>query len=148
MSNIFFFKVKSKLALRKRERLKEFIEHLFAEHNRTVLNLNYIIVKDEELNKINYKYLNHNTLTDVITFSFSENKTVINGEVYISSDRIIENAKLFKCTANEELHRVIFHGALHLCGYKDKTRKDQTEMRRKENLYMNKYFGSVSRETN
>jgi rRNA maturation RNase YbeY len=89
---------------------------------------------------MNQQFLKHNTFTDIITFDLSEAKDELTGEIYISVDRVADNAAKFNTTYNEELHRVIFHGALHLCGFKDKKKADQKNMRRNENLCLKNYF--------
>jgi rRNA maturation RNase YbeY len=89
--------------------------------------------------EINKTYLSHNYHTDIITFDLSENTQDIQAEIYISIDRVRDNAKTLKTTVKEELHRVIFHGVLHLCGYKDKTKSSQAEMRKAEDYYLQKY---------
>lgn len=100
-------------------------------------SLDYIFCSDEYLLNINREYLNHDDLTDVITFNYSgsSNKN-IEGEVYISTDRIAENATTFKTEFDTELHRVMVHGALHLFGYSDKSRAEKALMRRKEEAYL------------
>jgi len=100
--------------------------------------LNYIFCSDEYLLDINKKFLKHDYLTDIITFDLSEQNGVT-GEVYISLDRVRDNAKTFDSTFSDECLRVIIHGALHLCGYKDKNKIDKKEMRKKENFYLNIY---------
>lgn len=104
------------------------------------INLYYIFCTDEYLLEKNKTFLNHDTLTDVITFDLSENSKELQAEIYISVDRVKENAAEFKVPVNEELHRVIFHGMLHLCGFGDKTKKDQLEMRQKEQACLMQYF--------
>jgi rRNA maturation RNase YbeY len=98
--------------------------------------LNYIFCTDSHLLAINREYLNHNTLTDIITFDSSESLNEIAGDIYISIDRVTENAEKFKTTFIDELNRVMIHGALHLIGYSDKSRKAQIEMRKKEDAYL------------
>jgi probable rRNA maturation factor len=93
-------------------------------------NVNFVFTNDEELLKINQQYLKHSTYTDIITFDYCEGK-VVNGDIIISIDRIKENAVKFKVEFEQELHRVMIHGVLHLCGYKDKTDKDSKLMRKK-----------------
>ena len=85
---------------------------------------------------INNKFLGHDTYTDIITFPLNEVGEAISGEIYISVDRVRENAANEGCTIKKELHRVLFHGVLHLCGYKDKTKKDKKTMTAKENFYL------------
>jgi rRNA maturation RNase YbeY len=99
---------------------------------------------DDYLLEINKTYLNHDFYTDIITFDYSGNDFV-SGDLFISVDRVKDNAESFSVSFDNELKRVIYHGVLHLCGYKDKTEKDEKEMREKENFYMNQF---VSRETN
>ncbi len=96
--------------------------------------INYIFCTDAHLHAINKKYLRHNTLTDIITFDFCEegDKTALSGEIYISIERVEENAKKFERPLDEELHRVIIHGVLHLLKYSDKKAADKTLMRKKE----------------
>ena len=96
----------------------------------------YIFCSDDFLYKMNIKHLNHDTLTDIITFDYCE-ENIINGEIFISIDRIKFNAKYFGVSFEEELHRVMVHGIMHLCGYKDKTPEDQKVMTKKEDFYLN-----------
>jgi len=109
------------------------IGEVIAAEKKELKLLSYIFCSDEYLHKINVEYLNHDTLTDVITFPYGNPDDSIEGDIFISIDRIRDNAKTFKTTFEDELHRVIIHGALHLCGYGDKTEEDAKEMRRKEN---------------
>ncbi len=94
--------------------------------------LSFIFCSDEYLKKINIKYLNHDFFTDVITFDYSKNKLLF-GDVYISTERVKENATTYNSSFNKELFRVIIHGVLHLCGFDDKTKKEKTLIRSKEN---------------
>jgi len=103
-------------------------------------HLNYIFCSDTYLHKINLEYLNHDTFTDVITFPYAEGKT-IEGDIFISIDRIRENAKSFEVEFEDELHRVMIHGTLHLLGYLDKTAEDKTQMTQKENECLVKLYG-------
>lgn len=100
--------------------------------------LNYIFCSDAYLLSINQSYLNHNTLTDIITFDYREkgNKEAISGDIYISLERVEENAQKFQVSFDLELHRVIIHGVLHLLGYKDKKTADKALMRKKEEAYL------------
>lgn len=95
-------------------------------------DINYIFCSDEELLEINIRHLNHSTYTDIITFDYTEGNK-ISSDIFISIDRVEENAKKFKVSFEEELHRVMIHGILHLCGYKDKSKADAELMRKKEN---------------
>jgi len=93
--------------------------------------ISFIFCNDEYLHKLNVEFLNHDTLTDIISFESSLGKQV-NGDIYISVERVTENANTFKTTFINELHRVIIHGILHFCGYKDKSEKNSKIMRSKE----------------
>lgn len=128
-----------------RQKLKAFIYKLFQKEGYAIDHLNYIFCSDADLLKLNKQYLKHNDYTDIITFPYSKPGEPVLSDVYISISRVRENARKFKSGFTHELHRVMFHGALHLCGYKDKTFKDIHEIRAREALYLNKYF--VSRET-
>jgi len=105
--------------------------------------LQYIFCSDEYLLEINKQHLQHNYYTDIITFDLSEKPNAVIGEIYISVDRVRDNAQNYDATFKNELLRVIFHGALHLCGFKDKTEKDQTLMRKAEDKYLQYYLSKV-----
>ncbi|MDG5491075.1 rRNA maturation RNase YbeY [Psychroserpens sp. SPM9] len=98
--------------------------------------LNYIFCDDTYLHQLNVEFLNHDTLTDIISFDYSVGKE-LHGDIYISVERVADNAKDFQVLFNDELHRVIIHGILHYCGYKDKTETDAKTMRLKEDYYLN-----------
>jgi rRNA maturation RNase YbeY len=132
----FFFEVRAALA--ERTRLKKFIESIFKKENQKLQYVNYIFCSDKRVLDINRQFLKHDYYTDIITFDLSES-AVITAEVYISVDRVRDNAKTLGVSFQQELHRVIFHGALHLCGYGDKTKKEREVMREKENLNLNLY---------
>jgi rRNA maturation RNase YbeY len=135
----FFFSDAS-ISLADRNSLKKFIAQLFSIEGKTLRQLNYIFCSDEYLLNINRQFLNHDYYTDIITFDLSEQPGLVAGEIYISVDRVRDNANSLNQTVKHELHRVIFHGALHLCGYKDKSKKDSIQMRGKEDYYLNLYF--------
>ncbi|HLV38804.1 rRNA maturation RNase YbeY [Xanthomarina sp.] len=97
--------------------------------------INYIFCDDDYLHKLNLEFLEHDTLTDIISFDYTVGK-IIQGDIYISTERVEDNAKDFSVPFIEELHRVMVHGILHYCGYKDKTAKDEKLMREKENYYL------------
>lgn len=102
-----------------------------------------IFCSDTYLLELNKKHLNHDSFTDIITFSY-QNNDVVSGDLFISIDRIKENAKKFGCSFEKELERVVYHGVLHLCGYNDKSSEEMREMKSKENFYLNH---NVSRGT-
>ncbi|HEU5292637.1 MAG TPA: rRNA maturation RNase YbeY, partial [Cyclobacteriaceae bacterium] len=99
-------------------------------------SLNYIFCSDEYLKEINIEYLNHKTYTDIITFNYNPGEGELEGEIYISVDRVRENAKTFKSEFQTELHRVIIHGVLHLIGFNDKSKSEKAVMREKEDSYL------------
>ena len=119
--------------LKNKTKLKLWIKTIVDKEKYALGAINYIFCSDDELLEINIKHLNHNTFTDIITFDYTENKK-ISSDIFISIDRVIENSKKFNTTFENELHRVMIHGVLHLCGYKDKTKSDVELMRKKENL--------------
>jgi rRNA maturation RNase YbeY len=125
-----------KISLKDRRILKTTLAALFKKEKKKLAELHYIFVSDDRLLEINRQFLQHDFYTDIITFPLSEPGQPISGEIYISVDRVRENAREFGGTVKEELLRVIFHGALHLCGYKDKTTPQQREMRQLEEKYL------------
>ncbi|MBS1631963.1 MAG: rRNA maturation RNase YbeY [Bacteroidetes bacterium] len=135
-SRVRFFYPNNSHYLKDSSELKIFIDRLFKKEGKRLEELNYIFCSDQTLLEINKKYLNHNYYTDIITFNLSENKDIINGESYISIDRVRSNSSGLGISFRKELLRVIFHGALHLCDYKDKTTKDSIQMRIKEDFYL------------
>jgi probable rRNA maturation factor len=120
------------------EDLNLWINNVIKEEEMIIGELVYVLCNDEYLLKKNIQFLNHNTLTDVITFDYSDDK-IISGDILISTERVVENAKIFNVNYLTELHRVMVHGLLHLLGYKDKIEKDADRMREKENYYLNKF---------
>lgn len=102
---------------------------------KSVGEISYIFCSDEYLHKMNLEYLNHDTYTDIITFDYTE-ENIVSGDIFISIDRVKENAIKFKTVFENELSRVIIHGVLHLMGYKDKTPQQKEQMRTKEDFYL------------
>lgn len=115
--------------------VKAWLSKVVDEEQKKTDQLVYIFCDDKYLHKLNVQFLNHDTYTDVITFDESLGNQ-LSGEIYISVERVKENASSFGVSFEEELHRVMVHGLLHLCGYKDKTEEETLEMRRKENYYL------------
>ncbi|MFD0766452.1 rRNA maturation RNase YbeY [Mucilaginibacter lutimaris] len=126
------YKLKNKTAVRK------WITDTITAEGYKLSELTYIFCTDEYLLKINQEYLDHDTYTDIITFDNSEEEGVIAGDIFISIERIRENAAKFGVTTEHELHRVIIHGTLHLLGYLDKSATDKKKMTQKEDLYLDK----------
>lgn len=136
---VHFHFLEVQFSFTQRTALKQFLINLFKKEKKPLESLNYIFCSDEHLLDINNNYLQHNYYTDIVTFELSEtNKTV--GDIYISVDRVKDNAENLEQSFKRELHRVIFHGALHLCGYRDKTTKEQEKMREMEDKYLKLYF--------
>ena len=137
---ISFFVENLVLPLKQRKKLKEFIGFVFSKEKKRVTSLNFIFCSDEFLLNINRQFLSHDFYTDIVTFDLSKEKDAIVAEAYISLDRVRENAKKENVLFLTELHRVVFHGVLHLCGYKDKRKIDIEQMRKKENNLLGLYF--------
>ena len=131
------------VSLKERARLKQFIIALFRREKKALAELRFIFCSDPYLLEINRQFLQHDFYTDIITFPLSDPGQPISGEIYISVDRVRENAAAFGSSLQKELHRVIFHGALHLCGYKDKTPGDEKLMRKMEDHYLALYERST-----
>jgi probable rRNA maturation factor len=137
-SKVCFYFQKREIVLTKRKEMKKYIQYIFKKEGRDLKYLNCVFCTDKTLLEINQQYLKHDFYTDILTFDLSETKA-IQAEIYISVDRVRENARLFDASFKSELLRVIFHGVLHLCGYEDKKRAQKEEMRTKEEFYLNKY---------
>lgn len=128
--------------LKEKARIRAWIKTITEKEKRSLGDINYIFCSDEELLDINIRHLNHNTYTDIITFDYTEANR-ISSDIFISVDRVAENAGKFGVSFEEELHRVMIHGILHLCGYKDKSKADAELMRKKENASL-KLLASLS----
>ncbi len=119
------------------QKVLSWISSVIIDEGFTEGEINYIFCSDEYLLDINLKHLNHDTYTDVISFDYSLNK-LISGDIYISIERVEDNAQIFNVSFQKELFRVMIHGILHYCGYKDKTVQDNKIMRSKEDYYLSK----------
>jgi probable rRNA maturation factor len=137
---IQFFFLEQKFVLTQRRQLKLFITEIFKQHKQQLQSLTYVFCSDKYLLSINKKHLQHDYYTDIITFDLSEKAGEIIGEIYISIDRVRDNATTHQVGFKEEIHRVVFHGALHLCGYKDKKPAEAKAMRTAENSCLSNYF--------
>jgi rRNA maturation RNase YbeY len=137
------FHILQPVSLRERTRLKQFIVKLFRQEKKPLAELSYIFCSDQYLLDINRQFLQHDFYTDIITFPLSDPGQPISGEIYISVDRVRDNAREFGSSIRQELLRVIFHGALHLCGYKDKSLRDEKLMRKMEDKYLALYNRST-----
>jgi len=127
-----------------KKELKRFVKELVAHEGKQLKELSLVFTDDEYLLEVNKQYLNHDYFTDVITFDYSDFPNV-SGDVMISLDRVKDNAQSMNLDFETELYRVVFHGTLHLCGYKDKKKEDAATIRSKEDFYIQMF---VSRETN
>ena len=125
--------------LKNSDAISLWLSNVIKEEEKQIGELVYVLCKDEYLLEKNIQFLNHNTLTDIITFDYCEGQ-IVNGDILISTQRVEENSKTYKVNYLTELHRVMVHGLLHLLGYKDKNKKDAKTMREKENYYLNKFI--------
>lgn len=146
INKVSFFSVANSSFLRDRQLLKRFIASIFRSEGKRLDHLRVIFCSDQYLLNINKRYLQHDDLTDIITFDLSLDSSSTEGEIYISVDRVSENAAQYFATKKQELLRVIFHGVLHLCGYGDKSTAQKKQMRSKEDSYLSKYATFVSLE--
>lgn len=135
-----FFSLDRPTRIKNATLLKQFIESIFKLEKQKLKSINYIFCSDKTILKINRSFLNHDFYTDVITFDLSQDDKYITAEVYISIDRVRENSKNLKVSIRSEFHRVLFHAALHLCGYDDKTKDDIAVIRNKEEELLSMYF--------
>ena len=143
---ISFIESGIKIKLPNRLNLKRFLIRMFGEEGTELESLTYVFCTDEYLLKINQDFLQHDYLTDIISFPLSEPGQPVQGEIYISYPRVIENASTYQTPTLTELHRVSFHGALHLCGYSDLSPEQKKEMTQMEDKYLSLY-GIVPRGT-
>ncbi|SIO05339.1 rRNA maturation RNase YbeY [Algoriphagus halophilus] len=134
---INFFEEETTFRLDKRQKRKKWLKSIADSEEFKILDLNYIFCSDEYLYNINVEYLNHDTYTDIITFDNSEEENKIEGDVFISIDRVEENSKKLQVPIEDELSRVISHGLFHLMGYKDKKKEEVEMMRTKEEFAIN-----------
>lgn len=129
------FNSKTDFSINNEPQVGSWISNAIAEEGYTLDEINYIFCDDAYLLKLNIEFLKHDTLTDIISFDNSIGK-IIQGDIFISVERVAENAKDFSVSMEEELHRVMVHGVLHYCGYKDKSESESKIMRQKEDYYL------------
>jgi rRNA maturation RNase YbeY len=137
---IYFFSEEINFELKEKLNRKRWLKNIATKAGFNIRELNYVFCSDEYLYQINLEYLNHETYTDIITFDNSEKEFDLSGDIFISIDRVNENAKTHNQEIETELSRVLAHGLLHLMGYKDKTKEESTLMRQKEEESINLYF--------
>lgn len=139
LKDIQFFSEDIDFTLKEKQKVREWIgATIKAEGFKRIGELSFVLCSDAYLLEINKQYLDHDTFTDIVTFDSSEDEDVIAGDIFISVERTTENAKKFNVSERDELHRVIIHGVLHLCGYYDKKKEDKTLMTEKEDFYLAK----------
>jgi probable rRNA maturation factor len=133
---IYFFLEEVSYNLKHKRQIREWITKAADNEGFKIGVLNYILTNDNILVQLNTEYLRHFTLTDIITFGLAEKEGEVTGDIYISLDRAKENAREFKVSLSNELHRLMIHGVLHLMGYKDKTAEEKAIMRAREEFYL------------
>lgn len=133
--NILFHNADTSYVLKNKRAISSWITDTIKEEEKQLEEISYIFCTDDYLLKINQEHLDHDTYTDIITFDYTEDG-LISSEIYISVDRVRENAKNLGIATIDETHRIIIHGVLHLCGYKDKSNLQTQEMRGKEDYYL------------
>lgn len=130
------FNNETTFSLQNEKRISSWIQSIIISEGYSVGKINYIFCDDSYLHKINMKHLNHDTYTDVISFDYSGGKA-IDGDIYISIERVRDNSKIYKVSFTNELSRVMIHGVLHFLGFNDKTKQEKALMRNKEDFYIN-----------
>ena len=138
MNNKISFHYETDFLLENTESFIRWIKNVILEENKELGEVNYIFCDDKYLLEKNIKHLDHDTLTDIITFSYCEGD-IISSDIMISIERVVENSSIFENSFSEELNRVMIHGILHLIGYNDKTDGEKEIIRKKEDYYVNKF---------
>ena len=140
MGEIYFFTENLNFVLRSKKLLRSWITSIAEGVGMEIGEVSYIFCDDEYLISLNKKYLDHDTYTDIITFDLGDVEKEVSGEIYISVERTRENARKFSQSAENEVHRVMAHGILHLLGYKDDTGEGKMEMKKQEDIALNKLY--------
>lgn len=138
---INFFEEDVKITLKNKLAIKAWLKQVAQTEGKKIKDLNYVFCSDAYLLQMNQDYLNHDTFTDIITFDQSDDEKVVEGDIYISYERVLENGEQLE-SQRTEIYRVMVHGLLHLLGYKDKKKEDKALMTSKENFYINAYLQS------
>lgn len=136
MKNINFFSEEINFDIPRKNFLRAWVNKTVADYDKSITTINYIFCDDEFLLRINQQYLQHDTYTDIITFDQTTDPQTIEADIFISVPRVESNSKKFSVSFEDELHRVIIHGLLHLLGMSDKTEAEKINMRKKENHYL------------
>lgn len=142
MAKINFFTGDRIFNFQQKQSIKDFIEQIFKKEKKELQQITYVFCSDKFLLKMNTEFLHHDYYTDIITFGLSDKNKPVEAEIYISIDRVKDNAKQLGLPYKTEMLRVLFHGALHLCGYKDKTKSEILNMRVKEERFLLLYYKS------
>jgi rRNA maturation RNase YbeY len=135
---IYYNNIDNKYIIKEKRKINSWIKLCVAEEGKKINTISFNICGDEYILQLNNESLQHDYYTDIITFELNEKNEPIEGDIYISIDRVKDNAKTLNIPFITELQRVLIHGVLHLCGYKDKSTKEEKQMREKENYYLNK----------
>jgi probable rRNA maturation factor len=135
---IYYNNIDNKYTIREKRKINGWIKLCINEEGKKINTISFNLCSDEYILQLNNEALKHDYYTDIITFELNEKNEPIEGDIYISIDRVKDNAKSLKIPFITELQRVLIHGILHLCGYKDKSTKEEKQMREKENYYLNK----------
>jgi len=136
MASINFFSEKIRFKLAHPKKTASWIKSVAKAEGAPIKSINYIFCNDEYLREINIRYLKHRTYTDIVTFNYGQPTEPLEGDIFISIDRVKENALKFNADFDNELHRVIIHGVLHLIGFNDKSKTEKLAMREKEDTYL------------
>ncbi|WP_225000093.1 rRNA maturation RNase YbeY [Cesiribacter sp. SM1] len=139
MPVINFFEEDIQFKLPQKTKIRTWIKNVVKTEGADISEINYIFCSDPYLKQVNIDYLQHDYFTDIITFDNSDQEEILEGDIFISIDRIRENSTDFSSSFDQELRRVIIHGVLHLLGYRDKSADEQTQMRQKEDQYLSLY---------
>ena len=137
---IRFFSDDIAFKLKEKRKIASWLKSIVLEEEKIIESINYVFVSNEAILKLNNEFLKHNYFTDILTFSHSSSALRLSGDMYISIDTVESNAIDYKVDFKNELLRVILHGLLHLCGYKDITKSEKKQMRKLENKYLKKYY--------
>lgn len=135
---IYYNNIDNKYIIKEKRNINSWIKLCIAEEGKKINTISFNLCSDEYILQLNNEALQHDYYTDIITFELNEKNEPIEGDIYISIDRVKDNAKTLNIPFITELQRVLIHGVLHLCGYKDKSTKEEKQMREKENYYLNK----------
>jgi probable rRNA maturation factor len=135
---IYYNNIDNKYIIKEKRKINSWIKLCIAEEGKKINTISFNLCSDEYILQLNNEALQHDYYTDIITFELNEKNEPIEGDIYISIDRVKDNAKTLNIQFITELQRVLIHGVLHLCGYKDKSTKEEKQMREKENYYLNK----------